>query len=132
MKDLNLTITTALPGVDGTVTTTDFDLGCAAPSPTLRETELVIEVPALTSTHLPSSKTLTITVQSGETATPSTTTNLVKVITGTGSTIAAQDVKFYLPSGTGRYVNVKFVGAGGTGSMTAISAITSLRPRLLK
>lgn len=130
MKDLNLTVTRALPTADGTVTSSDLDLGCAAPGASVKDSELVIEVPQLSSTLLPSADTLTITVQSGESATPSTTTNLVKVITGTGSTIAAQDVKFRLPSTIGRYVNVKFVAAGGTGDQSGVSATISLRPRL--
>ncbi len=132
MKDLNLTITRALPTADGTVTSSDLDLGCAAPSPTVRESELVIEIPALSSTHLPSTKTLTITVQSGESASPTTSTNISKVITGTGSTIAAQELKCHLPSTIGRYVNVKFVAAGGTGDISAVTATISLRPKLNK
>lgn len=132
MKDLNLTITRTLPTADGTVTSTDFDLGSTTPSPGLRETELVIEVPELSAANLPIADTLTLTVQSGSAVTPTTTTNLVKVITGTGSTIAAQDVNFYLPSGVGRYLNVKLVAAGGTGDMSAKTATISLRPRLGK
>jgi hypothetical protein len=130
MKDLDLTITRALPTADGTVTSSDLDLGCAAPGASVRDAELVIEVPALSSTLLPNADTLTITVQSGESAAPTTTTNLVKVITGTGSTIAAQEVKFQLPPTIGRYVNVKFVAAGGTGDQSGVSATISLRPRL--
>lgn len=130
MKDLNLTITRALPTADGTVTSSDFDLGCTAPGASVRNAELVIEVPALSAVLLPNADTLTITVQSGESAAPTTTTNLVKVITGTGSTIAAQEVKFHLPSGIGRYVNVKLVAAGGTGDQSGVSATISLRPKL--
>lgn len=134
MKDLNLTITRALPTADGTVTSSDFDLGCSSSQGSagavVRNVELVIEVPALTSTHLPSADTLTLTVQSGDAATPTTTMNLVKVITGTGSTIAAQEVKFRLPSTVGRYVNVKFVAAGGTGDISGVTATLSLRPKL--
>jgi hypothetical protein len=132
MKDLNLTVTRALPTSDGTVTSPDLDLGCAKPGASVRDAELVIEIPALTSTHLPSADTLTITVQSGESASPSASINLVKVITGTGSTIAAQEIYFRLPSTIGRYVNVKFVAAGGTGDMSGVTATISLRPKLRK
>lgn len=117
-------ITRALPTADGTVTSSDIDLG-AYPDD-LENYELLISVPELSATNLPSADTLTITVQSGDTATPSTTTNLVKVITGTGSTIAAQEVRFRLPSTVGRYVNVKFVAAGGTGDISAKSATIQL------
>lgn len=132
MKDLNLTVTRALPTADGTVTSSDIDLGAAAPGAAVRDSELIIEVPELSAANLPSADTLTLTVQSGESAAPTTTTNLVKVITGTGSTIAAQEVKFHLPSNVGRYVNVKLVAAGGTGDMSAKTATISLRPKLLK
>lgn len=67
------------------------------------------------------------TVQSGAAATPTTTTNLVKVITGTGSTIAPQEIEFRLPPNVGRYVNVKFVAAGGTGDISGMTATITLR-----
>lgn len=132
MQDLNLTITRALPTSDGTVTSSDMDLGCATPGVSVKDTELVVDIPDLTATNLPSADTLTITVQSGESTTPTGSTNLVKVITGTGSTIAAQSVKFRLPSNIGRYVNVKIVAAGGTGDMSAKSATISLQVSLFK
>lgn len=124
IKDKLLIITRALPTADGTVTSSDFDLG--ANPDDIEAMELLIAVPALSSTLLPSADTLTITVQSGDSATPSTTTNLVKVITGTGSTIAAQEIRFRLSSDVGRYVNVKFVAAGGTGDQSGVSATISL------
>lgn len=130
MKDLNLTITRALTAADGTVTSTDFDLGCAAPGASVKDCELVIEVPALASSELNTADTLTLTVQHGAAAAPTTTTNLVAVITGTGSAIAAQELKFRLPPGTLRYVNVKGVTAGTTGDMSAKSLTLSLRAKL--
>lgn len=127
IQDLALTITRALPTADGTVTSTDFDLGAVSPDVTAEAFELVLAIPALTATHLPSADTLTITVQSGAAATPTTTLNLVAVITGTGSTIAAQTVRFRLPSTVGRYVNVKYVAAGGTGDISDVSVTQTLR-----
>lgn len=125
IQDYSLTVTRALPTADGTVTCSDFDLG--AEDYKGENYELVIAVPALSATLLPNADTLTITVQAGSSATPTTTLNLVKVITGTGSTIAAQDVRFRLPSNTPRYLNVKFVAAGGTGDMSGVSATITLR-----
>jgi len=130
MKDLNLTITRALPTADGTVTSTDLDLGAAAPGSSVKDAELVIEVAELSGANLPAADTLTLTVQTGEAVTPTTSANLVHVITGNGGTIAAQSVKLRLPSNVGRYVNVKLVAAGGTGDMSAKSATISLRPKL--
>jgi hypothetical protein len=134
MKDLNLTITRALTAADGSVTSTDIDLAAVSTGgragSSVKDAELVVEVPSLASSELNTNDTLTLTVQSGDSATPTTTTNIVAVITGTGSTIAAQDLKFRLPSNVGRYVNVKFSTAGTTGDMSAKSATISLRPKL--
>ncbi len=124
-KDAALLVTRALPTADGTVTSADIDLGPEAYKG--ENYELSIELPALTATHLPTADTLTITVQAGAAATPTTTLGLSKVVTGTGSTIEAQDIRFRLPSDCPRYLNVKFVAAGGTGDMSGVSA--TIAPR---
>lgn len=124
IRDDALKITRALPTADGTVTSDDFDLGSDVYKG--ENYELEVTVPALSATLLPSADTLTITVQSGSSAAPSTSANLVKVITGTGSTIAEQTVRWRLPSNVGRYVNVKFVAAGGTGDQSGVSATIRL------
>jgi hypothetical protein len=120
IADYQFTVTRALPTADGTVTSSDMDFGTNTVFP--ENVELEISIPALTSTILPSADTLTITVQGGASATPSTSLNIVKVITGTGSTIAAQTWRVKLPSDTPQYVNVKFVLAGGTGDGSGVSA----------
>ena len=125
IKDAAHIVTRALPTADGTVTSSDIDLG--ADSYQGENFELSIEVPALSAVLLPSADTLTITVQAGAAAAPTTTLNLVKVITGTGSTIAAHEIRFRLPSDCPRYLNVKFVAAGGTGDQSGVSATIALR-----
>lgn len=126
ITDYTYTVTRALPTADGTVTSSDLDFGVA--HTTFPEnTELEISLPAITATHLPSADTLTITVQGGTSATPTTSLNMVYVVTGTGSTIAAHVVRFRLPSNCPRYVNVKFVAAGGTGDISGVSATITLR-----
>jgi hypothetical protein len=127
IQDYNLKITRALPTADGTVTSTDLDLGAVSPGVTLEGAELVIEIPALSSTLLPSADTLTLTVQGGAAVTPSTSLDISKVITGTGSTIAAQEWRVKLPQNCPRYVNVKAVAAGGTGDQSGVSLTISLR-----
>jgi hypothetical protein len=119
IADAALTITRALPDADGTVTSSDFDLG--ADTYKGENYELEITIPALSSTLLPNADTLTTTVQGGASAAPSTSLSLVHVTTGTGSTIAEQKLRFRLPSNCPRYVNVKGVAAGGTGDMTGVS-----------
>lgn len=127
IKDAVTTITRALPTADGTVTSSDIDLGAVLAGPSLEGVELSIEVPALSATLLPSADTLTITVQGGAAATPTTSLGFVTVITGTGSTIAAQELRFRLPSNCPRYINAKFVAAGGTGDQSGVSATVALR-----
>lgn len=127
IRDNDLTITRALPTADGTVTSSDFDLGAVSPDVTAETFELVLEIPALSATLLPSADTLTITVQTGAAVTPTTSTNQSRVITGTGSTIAAQELRFRLPSNVARYVNVKYVAAGGTGDMSGATVTQTLR-----
>jgi hypothetical protein len=126
IQDYSLTVTRALPTADGTVTSSDFDLGLK-PGPALEGTELIVAIPALSAVLLPNADTLTITVQNGAAASPTTSLNIVRVITGTGSTIAAQEWRVKLPNDTLRYVNVKFVAAGGTGDQSGVSATITLR-----
>lgn len=120
IEDYSFTVTRALPTADATVTSSDLDFGTNTVFP--ENVELEVSIPALSATILPSADTLTITVQGGSSATPSTSLNIVKVITGTGSTIAAQTWRVKLPSDTPRYVNVKFALAGGTGDGSGVSA----------
>lgn len=127
IQDHALTLTRALPTADGTVTSSDIDLGSVYPGVALEKVELSVEIPALSSTLLPSADTLTLTLQGGASAAPSTSLNLTKVITGTGSTIAAQEWRVKLPPDCPRYINVKAVAAGGTGDQSGVSLTISLR-----
>lgn len=124
IQDKDLTITRALPTADGTVTSADFDLGADIYKG--ENFELEVTIPSLTSTLLPNADTLTMTVQGGAAVTPTTSLNLVQITTGTGSTVAEQKIRFRLPSNCPRYVNVKFVAAGGTGNMSGVSATAKL------
>lgn len=121
IEDALLTVTRALPTSDGTVTSDDIDLGIKPGD--LEAYEFEVELPELTSTHLPNADTLTITLQTGDAPAPTSSSGQVVVITGTGSTIAAQKIRFKVPSDKiKRYNNVKFVAAGGTGNMSGITA----------
>lgn len=128
IQDAAHTITRALPTSDGTVTSADFDFEVADPGVTLEGIELVIAVPALTVTHLPNADTLTITIQGGASATPTTSLGLSEVITGAGGAGAdATEFRFRLPPDCPRYVNAKFVAAGGTGDISGVTATLTLR-----
>jgi hypothetical protein len=124
IQDSDFIVTRALPTADGTVTSADFDLGADIYKGENFELEVII--PALTSTLLPTSSTLTMTVQGGAAVTPTTSLNLVQITTGTGSTVAEQKIRFRLPSNCPRYVNVKFVASGGTGDMSGVSAMAKV------
>jgi hypothetical protein len=124
IRDDSWRITRALPTADGNVTSSDFDLGADVYK--TESFEFEIAVPALSAVNLPSADTLTFTVQAGSSAAPSTTLGLSRVITGTGSAIAAQVIRFRLPSDVARYVNVRIVAAGGTGDMSSLTATIRL------
>lgn len=123
IQDATFVKTRALPTADGTVTSADLDLGAGAFKP--EEMELEITVPALNSTQLPNADTITMTIQHGAAATPTTLLAVLPVITGS-SGYAGGTFRFRLPSNTLRYVNVKFVAAGGTGDISASSATIKL------
>lgn len=116
IQDAQFSITRALPTADGTVTSADFDLGADVHKP--EEVELEITVPALNATQLPDADTLTITVQGGAAATPTTALFGLPVITGSTG-YAGSTFRFRLPSNCPRYINVKAVAAGGTGDISA-------------
>lgn len=123
IQDADLTIYRTLPTADGTVTSSDFDLS-AAPYKG-ENVELEITIPALTATQLPNADTLTVTVQAGAAATPTTELFRLPVITGS-SGYAGGVLRYRLPSNVARYVNVKFVAAGGTGDISDSTATIKL------
>lgn len=123
VRDYAHTITRALPTADGTVTSTDIDLGAGVYKD--ENYELEITIPALTATQLPNADTLTITVQAGAAASPTTAVAVLPVITGsTGH--AGSVIRYRFPSNVARYANVKIVAAGGTGDISASSATIRL------
>lgn len=124
INDANFIVSRALPTADGTVTSTTIDLECGvyfAPE----NVELEVTVPALTATQLPNADTLTITVQAGSATAPTTELFRLPVITGSTG-YAGGVVRYRLPSNCPRYLNVKFVAAGGTGDISASAATIKL------
>lgn len=123
IQDAEFIVTRALPTADGTVTSSDIDLGADVYK--TETVELEITVPALNATQLPNADTITMTVQAGAAATPTTTLFTLPVITGSTG-YAGGTFRYRLPSSCPRYVNVKFVAAGGTGDISASSATIKL------
>jgi hypothetical protein len=124
IQDASWVITRALTASDGTVTSTDFDLGAGAYKG--ENYELEVTIPALSAVQLASADTLTLTIQGGAAAAPTTSLNIVQVTTGTGSAIAEQVLRFRLPSNCPQFINAKFVTAGTTGNMSTVSATIKL------
>lgn len=115
-------ITRALPTADGTVTSADIDLGLGIVPENI---ELEITIPALNATQLPNADTLTITIQNGAAATPTTALHILPVITGS-SGYAGGTFRYRFPSTAARYANVKIVAAGGTGDISGATATVKL------
>ena len=110
-----------LPTADGTVNTADIDLGVdVAKGDHNRVAEIIVELPALSAANLPNADTLTISIHAGAAPAPTDPTVLSKIITGDGSAIAAQTIRFGLPSDLPRYIRANIVAAGGTGDMSAL------------
>jgi hypothetical protein len=124
INDLNFVITRALPTADGTVTSSDIDLE-VTPRLSPENVELEITVPALNSTQLPTADTITITVQGGAAAAPTTLLWVAPVITSSSGYVGGV-LRYRLPSNCPRYLNVKFVAAGGTGDISGSSATIKL------
>lgn len=127
IQDALLTVTRALTSSDGSVTSSDFDLGAVAPGETMEGVELVIEIPALLAAELASADTLTVLVQGGAAASPSTSLGMSTVITGDGNAVPAQTIRWRLNSSCPRYINVKFTSAGTTGDMSDKTVTLTLR-----
>jgi len=116
IQDTNLQVSRALTAADGNVTSSDIILGTAG-FPQVEGLEMCVRLPELAAAELASADTLTIELQNGTAATP-TTTIATEVITGTGSAIPAQTIRFGIPRDAGVYFNVKFTTAGTTGDMS--------------
>lgn len=126
IADADLTKTWALTASDGSVTSGDFDFGALAPGVSLENVELEVTIPSLSGTELASADTLTVLLQHGAAAAPTTSLQISKVLTGTGSTLPETKYRFKLPSDVLRYGNVKITTAGTTGNMSAKSATAKL------
>ena len=120
-QDASLSVDRALPTADGNVTSADIVIGTAG-FPQAEGFSMGVRLPDLTSTHLPNADTLTVELLNGASATP-TTDIATRVVTGDGSTAAAQTVRLGVPRDAGSYFAIKMTAAGGTGDMSALTAV---------
>lgn len=114
IRDAQFLASSALPG-----TSPDLDLG--ANSHELLEGEL--SIPSLTAEELPEGEIVTLTIQGGDSVNPTSSLNIVHVTTGTGSTIAAQTLRFRLPASCPRYVNLAAAGPSIPGKSASIQLL---------
>lgn len=119
-----------LPGNNATTHSNEFDLG---PGRHVTDLEMSCDLPLLTTTHVANSgTTLTVSLISSDTAADQTNGTVIpmtsRVITGTGSNIAAQSFRVKVPSDADRYVSFRFVLAGAGSNATTASA-TNVGPR---
>jgi len=131
LKDLSTTKTIALPnGASGSVTTADIDLGSTQGNGGTdfpEETEVLITVPALTTTMLPDTRTLTIQLQNGAAATPTTAFLDAIVIAGAGGVgYAGGTFRRRVQSNALRYLNAKFTTGASTTDMSTLSGELAL------
>jgi hypothetical protein len=130
VQDASLIVTLALPGAASTtVTSTGLDLGVASSNAILPAVELLLTVPALTTTQLPDTDTVTYAILVSASiglGTPATLLPTVIVQTGAGGAGAAgATYRFRLPDSIGagnRYIGFTSTTGSGTGNCSAKSA----------
>ena len=134
VKDGSLTVSVALPAAAGAVATPSIDLGApsqgAMACDFVAPCELVIDAPAMSTTQLPNTATMTYAVQTSDDDQSWTTVDpAVLVQTGAGGTgAAAAEVRYRFPTNVKRYVQVLATGSaavqGGTAAIGSCAAAT--------
>lgn len=131
VRDKSLTVSKALSNGAGAVYTDGIDLGHGThPQVMLPNFEIEIDAPALTTTLLPNSETMTYDIQHDDDpafGTVATLLTAVVVQTGAGGVGAAaiEATKARLPSSVKRYIRMK-VTKTGTGNASTVSGTMRL------
>jgi hypothetical protein len=117
LKDKTFIGTKALPNGAATVNSTGFDLGAiTSKGGVLAEVELLISLPALTTTELPDTKTMKVDVQCDSDVafgSPKTLAKTILTQTGAGGAgAAAATVRYRFPTDCERYVRVNATNDG--------------------
>jgi hypothetical protein len=128
IRDKDLLVTTALPAAASTtVNGTPIDLGAASFGKAIHRgegVELVARIPALNTTQLPDTKTLTATIQTSEDSAFGSGVRDLSTSTTTGAGGAgavASELRASVPSDCFRYVRLKTVTGAATGDQSASS-----------
>lgn len=123
VRDANLKQSQALPNGAASTATAGFDLGHGASGDFLANTELLIAAPALTTTELADTQTITYSVEHDDAASFSTVATLMSSVIvqtgagGAGAPAATSQVR--LPVDVKRYVRVKATKTGTSNASTA-------------
>jgi hypothetical protein len=133
VRDALLKQTVALPSSAGTAVITAFDLGEVSASPAadfVAKCELLISAPALNTTQLPDTTTVTYSI---EQSTDNFATNTVvladKVLVQTGASsagAAANTARYRPPENVSRYLRVKATTGANSGDCSAKSLTAEL------
>jgi hypothetical protein len=130
IKDAALSKSKALPAAAGSVYTDTLDLETGSHGQVLAECELHVSAPALNTTQLPDTKTMTYSVEHDTDPAFGTVATLfptVIVQTGAGGAgAAASDVRLRVPLDVKRYVRVKALGGAAIGDCSGASVTAEL------
>lgn len=124
VKDAQLVQTKALSNGAGATSTDGFDLGhnAALLGRNLANFDILIEMPALTTTELPDAETYTMSIETDDNAAFSSAkilhANVMQQVGAGGAGAVAKSERVRLPSNCERYVRVKGTKTG-TGNVSA-------------
>lgn len=126
LRDANLIKSDAMPnGASTTKAGTALDLGNAltARGVRLAECELLLTMPALSTTMAPDTRTMTYSIESSSTSTFDAATTLwsLQKAGASGAGIAADTFRMKIPSNCDRYVRAKAVSGASTTDASTVS-----------
>lgn len=127
LRDAALRATIALPAAASTSVVTDgIDLGDRTTRSVPPDVELVLKVPALSTTILPDTRTATLTIEASSSSsfagTPETLRTLVLTGAGGVGVAVASELRVALPVDVDRYVRGKVAFGVSTTTGAALSA----------
>ena len=125
LQDAQLNTALALPNGAATVTSASIDVGNGAHGDFLAQVQFTLTAPAVNTTQLPDTQTLTYDIYHSPNADQSGSTKLIGgliVQTGAGGAgSAGASADFRVPTGIGRYLFYK-ITKSGSGNASGVSA----------
>lgn len=118
----------ALPASAGSTQSTGVDLGADTVKP--ENVELDLSVPALNTTMVPDTRTVTYIIETSTVSNFASIAQTISTYTATGAAsagVAAYNQRVRLPSNCARYVRAKITTGASTTDCSSISATLSVR-----